>query len=135
MYVISCDVRLLLYLTVLFFLIIFFSMISKLYEVSGGALQIGKGIGKGITTGDGMAVVDGLSKGASSLGGGISQGAESAVMGAADGLLSAGKGIFSGVKNVGQGIGGAIRGKKPPSSQLNRNSTAPGGHGSNSNNR
>jgi phage-related protein len=117
-----------------FFFHLFFYDFNTL-KVSGGALQIGKGIGKGITTGDGMAVVDGLSKGASSLGGGISQGAESAVMGAADGLLSAGKGIFSGVKNVGQGIGGAIRGKKPPSSQLNRNSTAPGGHGSNSNNR
>lgn len=81
--------------------------------VSGGALQIGKGIGKGITTGDTSAIVDGFTKGASSVGGGISQGAESAVMGAADGILSAGKGIFSGVKNVGQGIGGAIRGKKP----------------------
>ena len=83
------------------------------YAVSGGALQIGKGIGKGIATGDGKAVVEGLSKGATSVGGGIAQGAESAVMGTADGLLSAGKGIFSGFKNVGQGIGGAIRGKKP----------------------
>ena len=81
--------------------------------VSGGALQIGKGIGKGITTGDGRAVVEGISKGASSVGGGIAQGAESAVMGTADGLMSAGKGLFSGLKNVGQGIGGAIRGKKP----------------------
>ena len=127
-----CDI--LRYLTVLFTFSIVIYFIT--YKVSGGALQIGKGIGKGLTTGDGMAVVDGLSKGASSLGGGISQGAESAVMGAADGLLSAGKGIFSGVKNVGQGIGGAIRGKKPPPpSQFHRNSTAPGGDGSSSNNR
>lgn len=81
--------------------------------VSGGALQIGKGIGKGITTGDGRAVVDGIAKGASSVGGGIAQGAESAVVGTADGLLSAGKGIFSGFRNVGQGIGGAFTGKKP----------------------
>ncbi|KAG7361574.1 vacuolar sorting-associated protein 13, N-terminal domain containing protein [Nitzschia inconspicua] len=81
--------------------------------ISGGALQIGKGIGKGITTGDTSAVIDGFSQGVSSVGGGITQGAESAVMGAADGILSAGKGIFSGVKSVGQGIGGAIRGKKP----------------------
>jgi hypothetical protein len=87
--------------------------------VSGGALQIGKGIGKGITTGDTSAVVDGFSKGVSSVGGGISQGAESAVMGAADGILSAGRGIFSGVKNIGQGIGGAVRGKK--SSRFERN--------------
>jgi hypothetical protein len=81
--------------------------------VSGGALQIGKGIGKGIATGDGKAVVDGIAKGASSVGNGIAQGAESAVMGTADGLLTAGKGIFSGFKSVGVGIGGAIRGKKP----------------------
>jgi len=81
--------------------------------VSGGALQIGKGIGKGIATGDGRAVVEGITKGASSVGGGIAQGAESAVVGTADGLLSAGKGIFSGFKNIGQGIGGAITGKKP----------------------
>ena len=83
------------------------------WVVSGGALQIGKGIGKGIATGDGRAVVDGITKGASSFGNGIAQGAESAVMGTADGLLSAGKGIFSGFKSVGHGIGGAIRGKKP----------------------
>merc|ERR1719491_2160432 len=70
-------------------------------------------IGKGIATGDGRAVVEGITKGASSVGGGIAQGAESAVVGTADGLLSAGKGIFSGFKNIGQGIGGAITGKKP----------------------
>jgi len=81
--------------------------------VSGGALQIGKGIGKGIVTGDGRAMVEGISKGALSVGGGIAQGAESTVMGTADGLLSAGKGIFSGFKSVGYGIGGAIRGQKP----------------------
>lgn len=81
--------------------------------VSGGALQIGKGIGKGIATGDGRAFVEGISKGAQSIGGGIAQGAESTVMGTADGILSAGKGIFSGFKSVGQGVGGAIRGKKP----------------------
>ena len=88
------------------------------FLVSGGALHIGKGIGKGIATGDGRAVVDGITKGASSFGNGIAQGAESAVMGTADGLLSVGKGIFSGVKNVGRGVGGAIRGKKP--SQFDR---------------
>ena len=82
------------------------------FAVSGGALQIGKGIGKGIATGDGKAFVEGVSKGASSVGGGIAQGAGSAVMGTADGLLSAGKGIFSGFKSVGQGFEGAFTGKK-----------------------
>jgi phage-related protein len=98
--------------------------------VSGGALQIGKGIGKGITTGDTSAVVDGFSKGVSSVGGGISQGAESAVMGAADGILSAGRGIFSGVKNIGQGIGGAVAGKNTSRFERNRNeNNSSGGDG------
>lgn len=81
--------------------------------ISGGALQIGKGIGRGITTGDGKAVVEGLSKGVSSIGGGIANGAESAVMGAADGFLAAGKGLMSGAQSLGAGIGGAFRGRKP----------------------
>jgi hypothetical protein len=71
-------------------------------SVSGGALQVGKGLGKGIATGDGKAVMDGFARGASSAGGGIAHGAESAVVGAADGFLSAGKGLFSGVKNLGR---------------------------------
>jgi hypothetical protein len=82
-------------------------------SVSGGALQVGKGLGKGITTGDGKAVMDGFARGASSAGGGIAHGAESAVVGAADGFLTIGKGLFSGVKNVGRGLGGAFTGKKP----------------------
>jgi len=93
--------------------------------LSGGVLQVGKGIGKGIATGDGMAVVDGFTKGATSVGGGISQGAESAVMGAANGVFSAGKGLFSGVRSVSQGIGGAISGKKP--SQLQKKKSQEGG--------
>ena len=80
--------------------------------VSGGAVSIAKGIGKGIVKGDGKAVVDGFAQGANSVGGGIAQGAESAVMGTADGLLSAGKGVVSGFRNVGRGIGGAFTGKR-----------------------
>jgi hypothetical protein len=82
-------------------------------SVSGGALQVGKGLGKGIATRDGKAVMDGFAQGASSAGGGIAHGAESAVVGAADGFLTVGKGLFSGVKNVGRGLGGAFTGKKP----------------------
>ena len=74
--------------------------------VTGGTLQIGKGIGKGLTKEDEKAVIDGFSQG-------LTSGAESVVVGTADGLLSAGRGIFSGVKNVGKGIGGAFTGKKP----------------------
>lgn len=76
-------------------------------------MQIGKGIGKGLTKGDGKAVLDGFSQGLTSVGGGLATGAESVVVGTADGLFSAGRGIFSGVKNVGKGIGGAFTGKKP----------------------
>ena len=42
-------------------------------EVAGGAVQVGKGIGKGIAKGDGKAVVEGFSKGASTVGGGFAQ--------------------------------------------------------------
>jgi hypothetical protein len=90
-----------------------FSCCSLTVAVAGGAAQIGKGIGKGIVTGDGKAVVQGFAQGANSVGGGIAQGAESAVMGTADGFLSAGRGLFSGVKSVGRGFGGAITGKRP----------------------
>lgn len=83
-----------------------------IYLVAGGAVQVGKGIGKGIIKGDGNAVVQGLTKGVSSVGGGIAQGAETAVMGAADGFLSAGKGLFSGVRNVGRGAVNAVQGKR-----------------------
>lgn len=72
----------------------------------------GKGIGKGITTGDGRAVASGLAEGVASVGTGVGQGVESVVMGVGDGVLSVGQGLFSGVKNVGRGIGGAFSGKK-----------------------
>jgi phage-related protein len=80
--------------------------------VSGGALLITKGVGKGITTGDGRAVVSGITQGVASVGNGVGQGVESVVTGAAGGVYSVGMGLFSGVKSVGKGIGGAFVGKK-----------------------
>jgi phage-related protein len=74
---------------------------------------IGKGIGKGITFGDGRAVASGLANGVSSIGNGVGQGVGSVVQGTAGGVLSVGKGLFSGVQSVGRGIGGAFTGKKP----------------------
>jgi phage-related protein len=71
-----------------------------------------RGIGKGLRTGDGDAVVDGITQGVTSLGAGVGQGVGSVVNGTADGVLSVGKGLFSGVKSVGRGIGGAFTGKK-----------------------
>jgi hypothetical protein len=82
-------------------------------SVAGGALQIGKGIGKGIVKGDGKAVVTGFQQGFVSAGSGLATGAETVVVGATDGIISVGRGLFSGVKNVGKGIGGAFTGKKP----------------------
>lgn len=79
--------------------------------VTGGALMIGKGIGKGLTTGDGRAVAEGFSQGARSVGTGVGQGVESVVTGTAEGVLSVGQGLFSGVKSVGKGISGAFAGK------------------------
>lgn len=80
--------------------------------VTGGAILIGKGIGKGITRGDSKAVVTGLADGVVSVGTGVGQGVESVVTGVGGGVLSVGKGLFSGVKQVGKGIGGAVSGKK-----------------------
>ena len=84
----------------------------NIHTATGAVLMAGKGIGKGVTTGDGRAVVDGFSNAAVSVGSGVGQGVESAVMGAADGVMAVGQGLFSGVKNVGMGIGGAFSGKK-----------------------
>ena len=80
--------------------------------MTGGAQLVAKGIGKGITQGDGRAVVSGLGQGVASVGAGVGQGVESVVGGAADGVLSVGQGLFSGVRHVGRGIGGAFTGKK-----------------------
>ena len=84
-----------------------------LSTVTGGMLLVGKGIGQGVTQGDGKAFVTGISKGFTSLGTGVAQGLGTAGTGAADGVLSVGKGLFSGVKTVGKGIGGAFTGKQP----------------------
>lgn len=75
----------------------------------------GKGLGKGITTGDGRAAASGIAQGAASIGTGVGQGVESVVTGAADGVLSVGHGLFTGVRHVGRGIGGAFTGKKSSS--------------------
>lgn len=75
---------------------------------------MGKGIGKGIVTGDGSAVSTGFVQGAQSIGTGVGQGVESVVTGASEGVLTVGHGLLSGVKNVGRGIGGAFVGKKTP---------------------
>jgi len=87
---------------------------TNLLIVAGGALQIGKGIGKGLTKGDGKAVVDGFQQGFASAGSGLATGAGTVAAGVGDGVLSVGRGLFSGVKNVGKGVGGAFTGKKPP---------------------
>ena len=70
----------------------------------------GRGIGQGITKGDGRALVTGVAKGLNSVGTGVGQGVGTAVTGAADGFLSVVKGLFSGVKTVGKGLGGAFTG-------------------------
>ena len=83
--------------------------------VTGGMLLAGRGIGQGITQGDGRALISGVTRGLNSVGAGVGQGVGTAVTGAADGFLSVGKGLFSGVKTVGKGIGGAFTGKRDDS--------------------
>eukprot|EP00540_Astrosyne_radiata_P023014 CAMPEP_0116849460 /NCGR_PEP_ID=MMETSP0418-20121206/15589_1 /TAXON_ID=1158023 /ORGANISM="Astrosyne radiata, Strain 13vi08-1A" /LENGTH=428 /DNA_ID=CAMNT_0004481193 /DNA_START=133 /DNA_END=1418 /DNA_ORIENTATION=+ len=84
---------------------------------TGAVLMAGKGIKKGVTTGDGRAVADGFADAAVSVGTGVGQGLESAAKGAAGGVLAVGKGLFSGVKNVGRGVGGAVGGKQAKRAQ------------------
>lgn len=76
---------------------------------TGGFIIAGKGIGKGVSSGDGKAVITGFAEGAASIGNGVGQGVESAVMGAADGVLTVGQGLLSGAKSIGKGIGGAFK--------------------------
>lgn len=71
------------------------------------------GIGKGVMTGDGSKVVNGIGDGAMSIGKGVLKGTESVVSGAAEGVFSVGKGLFSGVASLGKGVGNALQGKKP----------------------
>ena len=86
--------------------------ISFAAAVAGGVLLAGKGLGKGITQGDGRAVATGLMQGGAAVGTGVGQGIESVVTGTAQGVLNVGQGLFSGAKNVGKGFGGAFLGKK-----------------------
>jgi phage-related protein len=81
-------------------------------------MMMTKGIGKGITSGDGRAAASGIVQGVSAMGTGVGQGVESVVSGTADGVISVGQGLFSGVKNVGKGIGGAFIGKTPKQKKL-----------------
>lgn len=84
----------------------------QLFSVAGGVMLVGKGLGKGITQGDGRAVATGLMQGGAAVGTGVGQGIESVVTGTAQGVLNVGQGLFSGAKNVGKGFGGAFLGKK-----------------------
>jgi phage-related protein len=94
-------------------LLYFFSYDSNiLLSVTGGAMQVTKGLGKGITKGDGRAVISGFTDGVTSVGAGVGQGVESVVTGTTEGVLSLGHGLFSGVKSMGRGLGGAFTGKK-----------------------
>lgn len=51
--------------------------------LSGGAVMVGKGIGKGLIEGDGRAIATGLTEGATSVGTGVGQGIETLVHGTA----------------------------------------------------
>ena len=87
--------------------------------LGGGAQIVGKGVVKGVTTGDLSEVGTGFA----TMGSGIGQGFETAVEGTVSGVFSVGRGLFSGAKSVGKGFGGVFTGpgrpdesnKKPPS--------------------
>jgi hypothetical protein len=84
-------------------------------KVTGAAVLAGKGIGKGVTSGDGRVILGGFADGAKSIGKGLGQGVSTTVIGSADGVLTAGKGLLSGAKNLGRGFGGVFLGGKKKS--------------------
>jgi len=71
--------------------------------VTGGFASIGKGIIKGVSTGDGKAIVSGVTGGVTSVGSGVGKGLKTAVVGAKDGVTSAGTGVGTGLKSVAVG--------------------------------
>ncbi len=93
------------------------SYVSR-YIVGGGIQQVAVGIGKGVVTGDGSAVLHGLGDGVVSIGTGVVKGTESVVTGTAEGVFSVGKGLFNGIRSIGTGVGNAVVGKpknqRPP---------------------
>ena len=68
--------------------------------LGGGVQQVGKGIARGVTTGDASDIGQGFQ----TMGQGIGTGFETAVEGTVSGVFSVGKGLFGGVKSVGQGM-------------------------------
>ena len=72
------------------------------------------GIGKGVASGDGSAVLHGIGDGVNSIGTGVIKGTESVVTGAAEGVFSMGKGILGGLSSVTRGVSNAVQGKQPP---------------------
>jgi len=79
--------------------------------LGGGAVIAAKGIGRGISEGDGKAVLDGLGGGANSVGTGVKKGVTSVATGLGDGVTSVGKGLWSGVRSSWGGVQGAFNGK------------------------
>ena len=86
---------------------------SYLTPVGGGLQHVAAGIGKGVTTGDGTAILTGFGDGVTSIGTGVLKGTESVITGAAEGVFSVGKGLFSGVRSLGSNLGNAVQGKRP----------------------
>ena len=66
--------------------------------------QVALSKGKGVVSGDGSMVVNGIGDGVTLIGTGVLKGTESVVSGAGEGVFSGGKGFFSGVTSVGKGL-------------------------------
>jgi hypothetical protein len=67
------------------------------------------GISKGVATGDGKALVEGVG----SIGNGVIRGTESVVVGVGEGVFQVGMGLFKGVQRLGSGVGDALTGNAP----------------------
>jgi hypothetical protein len=75
------------------------------------------GLGKGVVTGDGRAILTGIGDGVTSIGTGVVKGTESVVTGAAEGVFHVGRGLISGIASLGKGVGNAVQGKTPKRNQ------------------
>ena len=82
-----------------------------IFAVEGGILVTTKGVGDGISNGDGNAICSAFGAGMVTLGAGIERGTGTALLGAADGVVSVGNGVLKGAQSICKGVGEVFTGR------------------------
>lgn len=85
-------------------------------QIAGGLGGGLLGISKGVATGDGKALAEGVG----SIGTGVIKGTESVVVGVGEGVFQVGMGLFKGVQRLGSGVGDALTGNAPSNRSSHR---------------